>query len=127
MKVDKRSSDIQQHLMEWARWRRSGHGVNVGYPSVTPFYRMSRKGHATVKAATIGDDLALSIDKAVSALKKRSEGLSDMRWDALTMSYLDGKSDSEIARDLRTSRESVKVARRAGESWVEALIDEEVM
>lgn len=125
MKTDSRSNDVQQQLMEWARWRRSGHGVNLGYPSVTPFYRMSRKGRATVKAATIKDELALSIDRAVSALKKRSEGLSDRRWDCLTMSYLDGKSDAVIARELRTSRESVKVARRAAESWVEALIDVE--
>lgn len=75
----------------------------------------------------IDDEVALGIDRAVSSLRERCRAgngaISDLRWEVLTESYLVGKSDSVIARRLRVSRQAVKVARRAAESWVEAYLE----
>jgi hypothetical protein len=122
MRQTKARNDIQTMLLEWARWRSIGHGANVGYPSCTAFYRMSKMGGWGAKMPTITDDDAGRIDLAVSRLKLRCVS-GDYRWEALTDSYLGGKTDSAIARRLKCDRRTVMSARRAAESWVEAHID----
>ena len=122
MRETRQVSDIQLMLLEWARWRSIGHGVNVGYPRSAPFYRMSKMAGWGAKMPTITDEMGGRIDMAVSRLKMKCIK-NDYRWEALTDSYLGGKTDSAIARRLRVDRRTVNAARRAAESWVEAHID----
>jgi len=119
------NSDIQLMLLEWARWRSIGHGVNIGYPRQTPFYRMSKASGWGAKMPTITDEMGGRIDLAVARLKIRCPD-GDLRWETLTDSYLGGKTDSAIARRLRVDRRTVCSARRAAESWVEAHVDIEL-
>lgn len=117
-------NSVQDLLSAWARWRWSGHGANVGYPSEAPFRKhMRMPGSATVAALPIEDDLALSVDKAVSQLKMRSELIEgDHRWLVLTDSYLNGWVDSTIARRRKISRSTVRTARLAAENWIEGRV-----
>jgi len=118
-------SDIQMLLEEWSRWRRLGHGANIGYPSQSAFVRVSKMGGWATKIPLITDEQAGRVDLAVSRLKlKCIKG--DLRWEVLTDRYLGGKSDSVIARRLRVDRRTVATARKAAESWVESYIDSEV-
>ncbi len=112
---------IQDLLYEWGRWHHSS-GIHLGYPSEATFHRMSRHGRATVKAASISDDEALGVDKAVSELRTRSEGL-DLRWEVLARTYLWHQSQSAIARHLRLSRHTVRDLLVQAEAWVDARLD----
>jgi len=125
--------DIQTLLYEWARWSKSRSGAARGYPSRSAFYRMSRKGQATLPEPQISDALGGILDRAISTLRMRCEAVKgDLRHDVLTDSYLLGMSDSAIQRRLRASgsnvsRETVKTARRAAESWVESQVADVLM
>lgn len=113
MQDTNQASDAQRLLLEWAKWKASGE-VRLGYPS--------RAAFATPKAglgATITDDVAMAVDRAVSAL--RAKGGS--RYPVLAASYLLGLSDAAIATSLGMARQSVKVARTAAEAWVEAFVE----
>jgi len=108
-------------LIEWARWRRVGAGVNVDYPPVSPYARGIKSGWAT-KTPLISDNLAGMVDLAVSRLKMRCIK-GDHRWAALTDYYMLGKTDSNIARRLKIDRRTAMAARHAAESWVDAYLD----
>lgn len=120
--LDKKLYDnVQDLLMAWARWRWSGHGANVGFPSEAPFRKhMRMPGSANVSIAPIPDDVAGQIDLAVGQLKLRSEPVEgDHRWQVLTDSYLNGWIDSTIAAKRKISRSTVRTARLAAENWIE--------
>lgn len=112
---------VQDLLMEWGRWHH-GSGIHLGYPTEAAFHRMSRQGRATVRAATITDDQAIGIDRAVSALRTRSEGV-DLRWQVLAMTYLYNLSQSAISRHLSLSRHTVRDLQAQAETWVDAYLD----
>jgi hypothetical protein len=112
---------VQDLLYGWARWRWSGHGANVGYPSQAAFMREARQaGSATVRLPQLPDEVALRVDAAVSALKVRSHPVKgDYRWQVLTDAYLSGWTDRLVARKRHISRSTARTARLAAESWIE--------
>ena len=116
------STDVQTMLFEWARWRVSGGGVDIGYPSQTAFSRMMRPaGYRTSTTSLISDEMAGTVDLAVSRLKIRCLGISgDFRFEAVTDCYLLGKTDAFIARRLKCDRRTIQSARKAGESWIDS-------
>ena len=122
MREHELSTDIQGVLFEWSRWRSTGAGIDIGFPSATAFARMMKPaGYRVSGTALIDDDLAMMIDLAVSRLHQRCKGVKgDHRYEALTDCYLLGKTDSLIAKRLRCDRRTILSARRAAESWIDS-------
>ena len=121
---------VQNVLSAWARWRWENHGADIGYPKQCPFRRlMLVEGEANLPAALMDDELALGVDRAVGALKVRSQSRpGDHRWVVIMDSYLGGYLDRQIAYHHRISRSTVRTARIAGENWIEGkLLTEPVL
>lgn len=122
MRTSDKNTDIQTMLIGWAHWRVINHGADIGYPAQAAFARMMKPaGYRVSGLAQMDDDTANMIDKAVSRLRLRccnTEG--DFRYEALTDSYLLGKTDAFIARRLRCDRRTIQSARKAAESWVDS-------
>jgi hypothetical protein len=116
--------NVQGMLREWARWRWTNHGADIGYPHEAPFRRlMLVEGESNLPAVIMHDDTALGVDRAVAQLKLRSQPVKgDYRWIALMDSYLGGYLDRQIAFRQKTSRSTIRNARVAAENWIEAYV-----
>ena len=120
--MGEQKSDISRVLTEWGRWSRSG-GVQIGYPSTTPFYRLSKSGGWGTKAPLIDDDLAGRVDRAVAMLELRCRHRhEDLRFIALDGVYKKRKPIYQIAEKHRKDRRTISSALQAAESWVDSQI-----
>jgi len=123
------NTDIQSLLMEWARWRYSGHGADIGYPAQSAFVRvMKPAGYRVSGTPLIDDEMAGMVDLAVSRLRQRCINMEgDHRYEAITDCYLLGKTDSFIAKRLHCDRRTIQSARKAAESWVDSHLVSSIM
>lgn len=121
-------TDIQQLLIEWARWTHVG-GVDIDYPHCTPFYRASKMGGWGAKLPRIDDEMAGRVDRAVASLELRCRhNKDDFRYAALEWEYLQRRQLYQLAEKCRVDRRRVSNALRAAESWVEGhVFTEEIM
>lgn len=110
---------VQDLLIEWAKWQSYQSGVVKGYPMETPFYRMMRS--TAVRDAMISDEVAVSVDRAVAALDKRSPTLAKV----LRMNYLNHDGYSAIGREIKESRDEVKRMLRQAETAIEYTLEPE--
>lgn len=118
--------NIDADLMGWAKWRRRGHGLSLGYPSQSTFAREIRNpGQATVPIADIPDPLAEAIDRAVSRLRideQRARETNELRYLVLVLHYIEGRSVKNIAEHLKCSRPRVDKALTNGQNFVEGAV-----
>ena len=122
---------VQDLLYAWGRSRHLSDARSLGYPSQAAFAReMRTPGRATVRVPSLSDDEHGRVERAVMALKRRSEpSADDHRYRVLVGYYCarDGRTPGEaaLARRLGLSRDRVRTARIAAEAWVEAMLDAE--
>lgn len=109
---------VQALLEGWARWRLSGHGADVGYPSRAAFARLIKSSWGA-RCPLTPDIVCVSVDRAVSQLRHKG----DLRWDVLTSSYLERRTDIQISRRLNMGRGAVAKIRESAESYVDGHLD----
>lgn len=115
-------SDVRVALYAWAKWRLQGHGVNIDYPSQSPFARFIKStGQSNLPVPPMTDDNALRVDRAISELKQHCSGVpGDYRWCVLTDAYLNRWPHEVISKRRRIGRNKVREILTASESWIEA-------
>lgn len=122
IQTDAGSNAVQVLLMRWGNTRRINDAYHLAHPHETPFSRLARKpGSWSVKTAPLDPEFHAVIDSVISQLKTRNP----MRHEIIWRSYVNGDSDSQIARELtpRLSRHEVKSWRRNAEGWIESRLD----
>ena len=108
---------ITDILQAWGRSRALNDAYSLDFPHQSPYAReMRNSGQWSSKTPPLDDELHAQVDAAVSELKNRG----GQRHKVIFLAYVEGKSDSDIARRLKSSRSSVRSIRMAGESWLDA-------
>jgi DNA-directed RNA polymerase specialized sigma24 family protein len=106
---------VQWKLVEWARWRHAGAGVNIGYPTQTPFRRLLGGSVAT---AMIADEEGEKIDRAVSRLLDRCRDQGEV----LVLYYVEGMTVQTVARKQRLSYEHARRLLAQAETAIDYMI-----
>ena len=98
-------------LREWGRWERSGGGPGLDITPQSVFGLGS-----TVKQATITDEAALGVNRAVAELGMRRPATREV----IYYVYVWGKTTGSVAKDVKMSRTTVRGLLQSGEAWLEA-------
>ena len=105
-------------LEQWGRWAWTGHGLNLNFPAMTPFRRLTKTGSAP--APMISDLAAQEVDAAVARVCADDRNVGR----AVVHRYLLKWSYGRIARDLGCCRQHASKLCKIGEAAVSELLED---
>lgn len=99
-------------LEQWGRWSRMETGVNLGFPKKA----VHESRGSTVPSPIISDEVAMLVDKCVSAVENQRAR------DALVLRYCQRMSDRDIGRELKCHHKTVNTLLSIGEGEVQEML-----